>query len=172
MNKKKKLFTEDDINEGYNLYSYYQSLKGIETTKEAFLKFRFRKYFIELCIKYKTYNTSIPINDYMKYIVDNNMAIKDWADINKFRNFILIYVKEEQKEPAISRSKQFLNEKGLTISTISYNRLVLYVESGSVSPWLIITEYPEFFEEINKEKGNVFCRNILNYYFWKSKVNN
>jgi len=107
----------------------------------------------------------------MKYIIDNNVPFKHWIDTNTFRNFLLIFTKQEEKEPAIIRSKEFLNKKGYDINTISENRLILYLECGNVSPWLVLTEYPDFFEEINKQKNNVFCRNILNYYFWKLKLN-
>lgn len=172
MVKKKVIFNDEEKKLGYNAFQIYNTLKGRESTKEAFEKFRYRRYFLELAFKYNTFGTEINIKEYIKYIVDNNVPAKKWADINTFRNFLLIYTKQEPKEDAINRSIAFLNSKGCDINTISYNRLIVYLETGNVSPWLVLTDYPEFFEEINKEQGNVFCRNLLNYYFWKMKINN
>lgn len=170
MNKKKVTYSEEDKKLGYQAYVFYQTYKGSKYSEESFQKFRFRKYFYELGRKYIDFSTSIPVEDYMKYLIDNNTALKSWADINTFRNFILIYTKEEDKVNAIERSKIFLAQKGYSIQTISDNRLILYLESGSVSPWLVLKEYPEFFEDINKKKDFVYCRNILNYFFWKQKL--
>lgn len=170
MIKKKTNYSDEDKSLGYKAYVFYQSYKGNKATEESFKTFRFRKYFYELGRKYIDFNTEIPVEAYIKYLVDNNTPIKNWADINTFRNFLLIYTKEENRETAVSRSKEYLSKKGYSIQTISDNRLILYLENGNVSPWLVLTEYPEFFEEINKKQEYVFCRNILNYFFWKKKL--
>ena len=45
----------------------------------------------------------------------------------------------------------------------------MYLESGNVSPWLVLKYYPEFFDYVIKETQNTYVKNILSLYFWKLK---
>lgn len=169
MVNKKISYTEQEINEAFNCYNTYCITNGTSSTIEKFLKYRYRKNFFNISKKYKEFGTSIPIEEYIKYITNNEVPFKKWEDIKTFKNFVLVYTKEEDSSSAIKRSISFLEKNNLSIDTISENRLIMYLETGSVSPWLILKEFPEFFEYVMKETNNNYCKNILSYYFWKNK---
>lgn len=167
---KKATYSTEEIALGYKAFAHFRAKELRDTSEEAFQKFRYRKYFIELGKQYTNNGTTIPLEKLVDYVQSNNVPAKDWGNLTTFRNFLLIHIKEEDKDTALKRSTEFLASKGTNIAVISDSRLTLYLESGCVSPWLIIKEYPEFFEEIHKSQGNQFAKNLLSYYFWKLKT--
>jgi len=171
MNKKRKVtYSEEDKELAYLSFSSYKLVQGQKTTKEVFDKFRYRKAFYELAKRYKDFNSSIPIEKYTEYIRENMVPVNRWTNLTTFRNFLMIYVKQEPCKIALERSIKYLSDNKTSIDKISDSRLIMYIEQGNVSPWLVLKEYPEFFEHINQNPGNLFCRNMLSYYFWKLKA--
>lgn len=169
MTRLKKSYTDEETNQAYKCYEVFCTVNGNKTSLEKFKKFRYRRIFYELIVSYDNFGTVIPIEDYIKYLVEEAIPFNKWGNLNTFRDFVLIYTKEEDCEKGIERSQKFLAEKNCNIETISDTRLIMYLESGNVSPWLVLKYYPEFFDYVIKETQNTYVKNILSLYFWKLK---
>lgn len=77
-----------------------------------------------------------PINfmEYVKYLKNNLVPFKKWTLDHTYHCFLYQYLKEESTAIAIQRAETFLKNNGLTIDTISSNRLFLAIKYGMLSP--------------------------------------
>lgn len=76
-----------------------------------------------------------PLNfvEYVKYLRDNQVNYKSWTKDLVYRNYLIKYLREEPLSIAINRGENFLKSIGVTIDSISSNRLYLAIKYGTIS---------------------------------------
>ena len=76
--------------------------------------------------------------NYLEYLVKHNIPPKKWISSIYYHQWVYWYELNENKNIAIVRSKEYLNNNGIEdINTVSENRLFNLLWNGRISPWYI-----------------------------------
>ena len=59
--------------------------------------------------------------------------MKDWSSSNTYKSWLYQYLKDEPETTSIKRSEDYLNQNGVTLDTISSNRLYLAIRYGLIT---------------------------------------
>lgn len=142
-NKNKK-----DVIIGFMSYQlFYKIQYGQEKDKsyEDFVKF---KYYNDFCKfgKYCLDVNSIEINEYICYILTNQISLSKWYSDNTYFNFVKYFLHNEPIHKSIERSFKFIlkwskkskNDYRLFFKLISTYDLVDYLRMGRISPWIVL----------------------------------
>ena len=71
--------------------------------------------------------------DFIAYLLANKISINKWCEEEHLINFLYEWLYYEDEDHAIRRSIKWLEDRGLTIETISPNRLFLALRYGNIS---------------------------------------
>ena len=87
------------------------------------------KDFTDYCIKSEVYSHQ----DFIMYLLANKVPFNKWKNESNLINFLYDWLYYEDEENAIKRSKKWLNDRDLSLETISPNRLFLALKYGNIS---------------------------------------
>ena len=114
-------------------YSHLSRFKDEEKQKMKFIKSRYYNDF-DIFSKWCADINIINIVDYMEFLCNNNISIKEWKDEKILRCWLYNYLRKEPEWQSIERSKKFLNEKIHTsIENISSPLLYLALRNGFIT---------------------------------------
>lgn len=160
-------FTEEETKLGYEYFSDYYKIMGWKPTLEKFNKNRLRISFIKLARFYEN-GTLIPRIEYIKYIFENNVALRNWNSNETFNKFVDIYTKNEDKLEAISRTKICLKKYNTNnLDNISVPIIINNIELGNISPYYIFYCYKNIVPELIEQLPH---KNLLNPAYWIQKL--
>lgn len=91
-------------------------------------------------VKFANYLIELnPLNayEYVKWLVQYNVKFTNWESEKFYHNWLVDYLKNENKLAACKRSEMFLAQENIDINSISESRLYLYLYYGRISPYYI-----------------------------------
>lgn len=106
--------------------------KDIEKEKENFIYSPLYKH-IEKFSKWCDDMEMFDERAYLEYVINFNVPVYKWCNDRFYERFIINYINNELPSIAIERSKKYLQSLGLTLETISANRLYMLLLSGKIS---------------------------------------
>lgn len=187
-----KKLTDQDLQNGFKIFAIYKELYKETAKFENYEKSKTRRYYVNLFNFWNSLKCTIDIKEYIKYLDSNKIKCTQWTLTSTFSKFLSIYLFNENKNLAITRSEQIkkdIKEKLLKENNIQYNDILkdfeiaaqnnsqLYVfeynnivnefASGNISPYIM---NEALMNEIKKETDvPVDLKKILNYNAWKIK---
>lgn len=75
----------------------------------------------------------IDVFSYITFLNTHQVAMKDWTKPNVYKSWLYEFLKNEPDALSINRSKKYLESNGLTLETISSNRLYLAIRYGWIT---------------------------------------
>lgn len=75
----------------------------------------------------------VNLNSYIIFLNKNNIKINNWKDSHIYNVYLCEYLENEPVTIAIKRSEDYILSFGLTLDTISSNRLMLAIKYGKIS---------------------------------------
>lgn len=85
--------------------------------------------FTDYCLKVGVYSQQ----DFLMYLLANGISINKWCEEKHLINFLYDWLYHEDEKHAIDRSIKYLNDRNLTMETISPYRLYLALRYGNIS---------------------------------------
>ena len=70
---------------------------------------------------------------YISFLKSNMIPMKNWMDSNTYKCWLYQYLKDEPETISIKRSEDYLNNLGISLETISPNRLWLGIRYGHIT---------------------------------------
>jgi hypothetical protein len=121
----------------YNIVNSFYKLskntpKTLEERKFIIINSRYYKD-IKALEKWAIETQPINFYEYIHYLYSSKVSINDWTKSFTYKNFLFDYLAKEPPAIAIKRSEDYLTNNGLTIDTISSNRLYLAILYGHIS---------------------------------------
>lgn len=119
------------VNKYYKFYA-----KSLPTVKEelTFIVANSKYYgIIKDLEKWALATNPLNFSEYVAYLFANKISYKSWCKDIVYHNFLIGYLKNEPAAIAINRGETYLKSIGVTIDTISSNRLYLLIKYGTIS---------------------------------------
>lgn len=154
---------------GFNAISYwleFLKINGIATKKDIPLDQQFIKSQVFCCFKrlseYIEKNQIFDSEGFVKYLFLNDIKERQWENYQIRRNWICSALKLEDFNSAISRSIISVQQWALDtnndwrtfFSAASIDRIILWIETGKISPWFLYacSTFEFFLDRISSEE--------------------
>lgn len=116
------------------------------------------------------------ILEYTKWLYSNGIKMTFWLNPHNYEAFLKTYVNTENPRDAVSRSLELIIEIGYYgrfFKEIPVSQFITYLETGKISPWLIMT-YPKINDIIERmtEEQAIWFLSVVNMDRWTVKVGN
>lgn len=139
---------DSNINKILNIWLIYKTIYRIPTkknTKDEVLEMIKSTYY-NIFKQFSDWSISIDmidIHSYIQYLKKYNVPLKLWSSDKYYKMFLTEYLHDEPLANACERSSNELKKCGITLETISQNRLFLLLLSGKISiKYLDYVQYP------------------------------
>ena len=136
--KKKRYVNFDEI--GYQVWLticnvYKVRLPRNPTSEMLKLRFITDKSYKAICLfAHWTIDVGVlNVFSYISFLKKNMISMKDWSSSNTYKSWLYQYLKDEPETTSIKRSEDYLNQNGVTLDTISSNRLYLAIRYGLIT---------------------------------------
>jgi hypothetical protein len=153
----------------YNIANlFYKFSKNIpDTLEERKLIIINSRYYKDIKVLEKWAVETNPINfyEYVHYLYTSKISADNWTKSYVYKNFLFDYLAKEPTASAIERAEKYLANNGLTINTISSNRLYLAILYGHISK-----KYLDYIHVDVSKKLDPNCWEDVRHYFIDSNM--
>lgn len=109
------------------------------------------------------------------WLLKNKISVYHWKKNNFYTQFIQSYIMGENPRDAVTRSIdniQHIDQFGSFFNDFSVGRILMMIETGKISPWLIILSdnSQNFITRLHGEQLAYFSK-IINMDIWQRKMN-
>lgn len=124
--------------------------------------------------KFAEDNNYLFIYDYGIWLLKNRVVEKNWYKIEIYQQFLKQHLLMEHPREAVVRSIEYIaniDEMGNFLKTCQVGKILTYLETGRISPWLILLAHNknDFFSRLENEKLTYFTK-LVNIDVWQSRM--
>lgn len=140
------------MREAFRLYMQFMETNHFKIKKDvepfiSFIKSRYFKDFYNFAEYYLNNRDILHIDDFTLHLMRTNVPIMQWSTYKAKDDWILSCIRNEHPNDAVARSvnalvewEQMTNNPWNTFfKNVSSARLISWIESGKISPWIIWT---------------------------------
>jgi hypothetical protein len=136
--KKKRFMEFDEV--GFRIWSIMNNVFKVRMPRKITadeLKMRFvndKSYkAIVMFAHWVVDNGVLDIVSYLQFLNRNVVPMKQWTTSRVYKVWLIEYLKNEPLSQATKRAEDYLSAEGLTLETVSQNRLYLLIRYGIIS---------------------------------------
>jgi hypothetical protein len=146
--------------EQYKSIEYFEKNKTYKTLTE-FTKFAEESHYLFIC-------------EYGEWLITNKIVERNWYKHEIYQQFLKQYLLTEHPRDAVLRSIEYISnihELGNFLKTCQVGKILTYIETGRISPWLIFLadNKDDFLKRLENEKLSYFIK-LVNVDVWKSRM--
>ena len=136
--KYQQRFITIEENNWYPLWIQFKRIFKMSMKKDTnkeYYEFTHFKFYNDLTAFFSWIKISsiIDVNEYMDYLKRHRHPIKNWCNDLTYKAFIKEFIVSELPAIAIDRSKKYLKDNNLDITSITQNNLYFGILSGNIS---------------------------------------
>jgi hypothetical protein len=149
-----------------NLPSQYKEIQYFEKDKTYKSITEFTKYAEE--------NNYTFIYEYGVWLLKNKIIERNWYKNEIYQQFLKQHLLTEHPREAVVRSIEYIaniDEMGKFFKTCQVGKILTYIETGRVSPWLVLLadNTNDFLDRLENEKLTYF-KKLINFDVWQSRM--
>ena len=169
--QKKMRFEIRNTNEVQTAFRLWLSIQNNKRPIEDFEKSNLYKSFIDFVMDSKDKGFD-HIEQYGMWLLSNKISIYHWKKQSFYNQFLTSFISSENPRDAVIRSLSYIEDIGYLGSffkTCPVGRILTMIESGKVSPWLILlSDSGHFISRLKGEKLDYFFK-LINISVWEMK---
>lgn len=181
--KKRRVADKNTIGSrlGFRVYQRFYQMTTNAKKPKTFDDFINSQYYVDF-VKFGRYLADFDplyINEYVDFVIQNGVKLKEWNKEYVFDTFIDIFLRKENPMSAVERSIIFIDEwcKKNNVkfedffSSIHPTELVFYLKRGKISPWVMyLSEKAGIALSNLNEEHYGLIENVMNPGVWKSRL--
>lgn len=114
------------------------------------------------------------IYDYGIWLLKNKIIERNWYKTEIYQQFLKQHLLTEHPREAVVRSIEYIaniDELGKFFKSCQVGKILTYIETGRVSPWLVLLadNKNDFLERLESEKWTYFNK-LVNIDVWQSRM--
>jgi hypothetical protein len=124
--------------------------------------------------QYAEENNYTFIYDYGVWLLKNKIVERNWYKTEIYQQFLKQHLLTEHPREAVVRSIEYIanmDELGKFFKTCQVGKILTYIETGRISPWLVLLSdnKNDFIERLESEKLTYFNK-LVNIDVWLSRM--
>lgn len=164
---------ETHVKIAYSLWKSMNSLPEQYKTIEYFEKNKTYKMLTEFA-KFAEDSNYLFIYEYGSWLIKNKVIERNWYKLEIYQQFLKQYLLTENPRDAVLRSVEYvsnIHEIGNFLKTCQVGKILTYIETGRISPWLIFLadNKDDFLKRLENEKMEYFFK-LVNVDIWNSRM--
>ncbi len=164
---------ESWVKTAHDLWKEFTTLPKMYKGIEYFEKDKTYKTITEFT-KFAEENNYAFIYEYGLWLLKNKVVERNWYKNDIYQQFLKQFLLTEHPRDAVVRSIEYIStieELGKFFKTCQIGKILTYIETGRISPWLILLadNKTDFFNRLENEKLTYFTK-LVNIDVWQSRM--